>query len=244
MRIRREEWTKDQNDILKILANKVWLTKKELLSELTIKLPKITPIKALYHATKHLKQTFMYDNRIPLTGEALNTAETMIRDGYDNNQIRQQVHLTHGRLKAIRYYNKLRFTLKRGEYKLVTDSNTGKMVFEHIDKMLTAIQTINKVTRKRAELMRHGNYVTHPATKNVAQNDIKDLYMCAPHIAYKINIINMFAEVLGLKFGTLIKYVDSAKLEQFSVQNILKEIFVQAGLAAEAKKLFNISAKA
>jgi len=237
-RMMKNSWTPVHDEILANLAKTTWSNKKALLETIEANMTDIDPVKALYHAVTHNKVDYEY---FPthLTGDALTDAEDMLRAGSDSENTQKQISFTYGILLSKDYYSKLRFKVERGEYNVVQTAS-GKFVFEHRQKIaqnLRAIQPNVKTSKINAQMA--GKWVTHPETRDVAENSYVDLFMCTPSEAYKIKMINFVGDTLGLDFGQLIGQIDAADLSTQTPQAILRDLFEDTGLSEMASNMFD-----
>lgn len=223
----KEVWKDNQNETLKMLATQIWQNKKELLSEIAAKMPKISATAALYHALKHENLKFTIINGRLCKEAQIEAKKKLIEDGLDSYTVSQHIHRVYKVFKTSKFFNRLRFTSKRGEYAVLKDSN-NKFYLEH--RAVAAKAMGQKAIKNKL--------VTHPNTIKVNNNLLGELFVTEPRILYKIQRINFVGEVLGLPFGTLQEFINEELLQTKTADTILQEMFKASGLNLTAKKLF------
>jgi hypothetical protein len=234
----KHTWTDEHNEILKNLAQRTWSNKKQLLNKIATEIPSVKPTQALYHAIKHQGLKFKFPPK-KLEGQAKTTAVAMLLKGYNSKTIQKQIKLCYGIYLPVEYYNRLRFTIRRGEYNLIKDpNNPKKFILEQRKVARDELMALENISVKKADEKLKGKVVAHPKTIRVSNNDMEDLLITDRETLHTITIINMVAEALGLDFGELIKFIEEDKISRYTPQKILQEIFSESGLDSFAKSFF------
>ncbi len=240
-RMTAKNWTTEQNMALHGIANngKQYANRQELLDELEANIPSISPSKALYHAMVHEGIKFNIA-ATRLTDDALDVAETMLADGYDSTSTRKQIDLQFGIKLSEAYYNRLRYTNRRGTYNVVIDPDDPTR-FTMEQRVITRKQLSNtdNITRLQAKDRMKDLVVTRPKAIRVDTTATADMYLTDRRILSKIKDINATTTALGLDFGTIIGQVSNDDLSKYTAQKILRDIFASNGLDVQAMSVFS-----
>jgi len=239
-RMTQKSWTTEQNMILHGLAAnpEQYANRKAVLDAILENIPTISASKALYHAITHEKIKFNIAAKA-LHGDALAMATDMLTNGFDSAATQKQVKLQFGTYLPTRYYNRVRFTSRRGEYNIVKDpDNPGRFTMQQRVEIRGEIKTMDKVTSQTAQQQMARKVVTRPVTKDVSLAGASHLYLTTRANLYKIKQINFAAESLGLDFGAIMSQVKEDDLSRYTPQKILQDIFASNGLDVNAMSVF------
>jgi len=232
----KDSWTKSQDQILNELSKQTYGSRSEILEQISMKMPKINPNTALYHALKHTQLKFKMVPR-KLEGAALTEAMDLLRTGLDSTAVQNQIHLTHGIYLPTRYYNALRFKSRRGEYTILKDKS-GKSYLEHREAAAIQLKYAEGIDQDVARSRLKGKVVSHPTTISVSSNELKDLYTTDRKDLYKITIINMITESLGLEYGSMLNKISNDDLRTKSVQHLLSGLFSDSTITYSGHVVF------
>ncbi len=217
-KLQKADWTEDQNSVLKLLALRTWVDRKELIENLAKEIPEVTPTQALYHAVTHEKLKFSY-----IRDQAVASGKELLKQGLDSQTVAKHIELKYGFVKTLAYWTRIRFCLRRGHYNIV--STPQGHVFQH-----RYVASKNQNIEKKQ--------VMHPHTVKVNANDIQNLFVGDTVDRNKLKDINFVARILGLDYGTISRKINMNDFKTKTSETILTKLFEDSGLSLEAKNLF------